>query len=465
MAMHDSIPQSPPLPTRWNLGELPDHAAPDANGDEAASTAAEKPKASKRRAKPKHMMKTWLCKHYMNGYCRYEEQCAYAHGEADLLARPDLSKTKMCANFLSGNCSSDLCTFAHDYLELRPQRFTSSCSAQESLSTMSSSHAPSLHSPIHGSTYPATPEPPQREEVHQYPIRRKPPANQVFRVDPAEKEQDAALQTLRKMADPRFEFNFASVPPATVPSRSTISMATPHRQQPEARGNTAYEPQLSQEGRQMSAIEEWYLRQVQQRVPEQQLQLKLPQRSTQQQQRVPEQQLQLKLPQRSTQQQQQLCGRPVQQQQHENISAGSSTMSSQCSSTNASDVSRLAKHLLNMSGYHSSLPANDCEPPCPLMQSSMQVRQWGDIFGKVLKDWRKKELMEGFQLIRIERCEDLPPAHQAMLSYICLRSPSWKRIFPELFEFWKEALAEQVRRQSGSLAFDDSTNASLFPWQ
>ena len=34
--------------------------------------------------------KTWMCKHYLNGYCKYSsEECNFAHGRKDLQERCD----------------------------------------------------------------------------------------------------------------------------------------------------------------------------------------------------------------------------------------------------------------------------------------------------------------------------------------------------------------------------------------
>jgi len=68
---------------------------------------------------PKHLVKTKLCKHFTKGYCRYEGNCTFAHQLDELVHRPDLTKTKWCARFLSGACHVNNCSFAHSVAELR----------------------------------------------------------------------------------------------------------------------------------------------------------------------------------------------------------------------------------------------------------------------------------------------------------------------------------------------------------
>ncbi|CAE7611242.1 unnamed protein product, partial [Symbiodinium microadriaticum] len=68
---------------------------------------------------PKHLVKTKLCKHFTKGYCRYEGNCTFAHQLDELVYRPDLTKTKWCARFLSGACNVKNCSFAHSVAELR----------------------------------------------------------------------------------------------------------------------------------------------------------------------------------------------------------------------------------------------------------------------------------------------------------------------------------------------------------
>lgn len=84
----------------------------------ARSGRLEPPPSSKRMAK--QLAKTRFCKHQLRGYCRYEDQCAYAHSTDELLPRPNFLKTKVCVNFLAGTCNNRQCTYAHGLTELVP---------------------------------------------------------------------------------------------------------------------------------------------------------------------------------------------------------------------------------------------------------------------------------------------------------------------------------------------------------
>lgn len=66
--------------------------------------------------------KTRLCKFYSDGSCPRGDQCRFAHGQEELQAAPDLSRTKMCPALLkTGSCKrGPSCRFAHSEDELRP---------------------------------------------------------------------------------------------------------------------------------------------------------------------------------------------------------------------------------------------------------------------------------------------------------------------------------------------------------
>ena len=38
------------------------------------------------------MFKTWMCKHYLNGFCRYGDKCKFAHGRRELREKPTKSE-------------------------------------------------------------------------------------------------------------------------------------------------------------------------------------------------------------------------------------------------------------------------------------------------------------------------------------------------------------------------------------
>jgi len=81
------------------------------------SSVLEPPPATRRVAR--QLTKTKLCKHHMRGFCRYAGRCGYAHGAPELMPKPNLIKTQLCANFLSGLCTVVDCTYAHGLTDLR----------------------------------------------------------------------------------------------------------------------------------------------------------------------------------------------------------------------------------------------------------------------------------------------------------------------------------------------------------
>ena len=70
--------------------------------------------------------KTKMCPFYIQvhiltqGRCYKGDKCTYAHSELELSSMPDLSKTKLCANYPKGLCPyGNKCSFAHGEHELR----------------------------------------------------------------------------------------------------------------------------------------------------------------------------------------------------------------------------------------------------------------------------------------------------------------------------------------------------------
>eukprot|EP00931_Biecheleriopsis_adriatica_P068390 TRINITY_DN42356_c0_g1_i1.p1 TRINITY_DN42356_c0_g1~~TRINITY_DN42356_c0_g1_i1.p1 ORF type:complete len:400 (-),score=66.27 TRINITY_DN42356_c0_g1_i1:96-1295(-) len=64
--------------------------------------------------------KTKLCSFWQAGICQRGAECKFAHGGAELMEEPDLSKTSFCRRMLSGEeCQDPTCTFAHSRGELR----------------------------------------------------------------------------------------------------------------------------------------------------------------------------------------------------------------------------------------------------------------------------------------------------------------------------------------------------------
>mmetsp|Transcript_33967 Transcript_33967/g.73444 ORF Transcript_33967/g.73444 Transcript_33967/m.73444 type:complete len:273 (-) Transcript_33967:209-1027(-) len=59
-------------------------------------------------------LKTRICKFWLEGKC-LRDQCLFAHGEEELRAPPDLSRTVLCRQFAKyGFCVRENCMFAHE---------------------------------------------------------------------------------------------------------------------------------------------------------------------------------------------------------------------------------------------------------------------------------------------------------------------------------------------------------------
>mmetsp|Transcript_72439 Transcript_72439/g.212275 ORF Transcript_72439/g.212275 Transcript_72439/m.212275 type:complete len:413 (+) Transcript_72439:69-1307(+) len=64
--------------------------------------------------------KTQLCKFHQISACTKGQRCSFAHGDGELLDKPDLSSTKLCPQIISsGTCNDDKCQFAHSKNQLR----------------------------------------------------------------------------------------------------------------------------------------------------------------------------------------------------------------------------------------------------------------------------------------------------------------------------------------------------------
>eukprot|EP00933_Yihiella_yeosuensis_P025543 TRINITY_DN19804_c0_g1_i2.p1 TRINITY_DN19804_c0_g1~~TRINITY_DN19804_c0_g1_i2.p1 ORF type:complete len:585 (-),score=159.70 TRINITY_DN19804_c0_g1_i2:488-2242(-) len=64
------------------------------------------------------LTKTKMCAFFERGKCS-SETCRYAHSESELRLAPNLQKTKLCKAFLQGNCSREDCFYAHGESDLR----------------------------------------------------------------------------------------------------------------------------------------------------------------------------------------------------------------------------------------------------------------------------------------------------------------------------------------------------------
>jgi len=116
---------------------------------QAQDTLLDPPPPLKRIAR--QLMKTRYCKHFLRGYCRYEHKCAYAHQAEELMPKPDLVKTKICLNFLSGACLNPNCTYAHGLQEMRNARGSGTSTSGSSASGLVMHGAPVSSPPSYAS--------------------------------------------------------------------------------------------------------------------------------------------------------------------------------------------------------------------------------------------------------------------------------------------------------------------------
>lgn len=73
-----------------------------------------------RRKHCQQLMKTEMCKFFLQSNCGKGSRCCYAHSLNELREKPDLARTSMCRSFLkSGNCDDPHCLFAHSERQLR----------------------------------------------------------------------------------------------------------------------------------------------------------------------------------------------------------------------------------------------------------------------------------------------------------------------------------------------------------
>ena len=62
------------------------------------------------------LFKTQMCRHFLNGLCKYSEKCTFSHDKSELTVRTDFAKTKLCKKT---GCVDPACGYAHSVDELR----------------------------------------------------------------------------------------------------------------------------------------------------------------------------------------------------------------------------------------------------------------------------------------------------------------------------------------------------------
>jgi hypothetical protein len=67
-------------------------------------------------AMKQQLFKTKMCRHFINGRCKYSEKCTFSHDQSELTVRTDFAKTKLCKKV---SCVDPNCGYAHSVEELR----------------------------------------------------------------------------------------------------------------------------------------------------------------------------------------------------------------------------------------------------------------------------------------------------------------------------------------------------------
>lgn len=83
------------------------------------------PQAVEQQLFKNQVKKTQLCRYYAAGICTAGTLCAFAHGDCDMRAPPDLSKTRICRSWLQGKCdkTKEECKFAHGRKDVNTSTF------------------------------------------------------------------------------------------------------------------------------------------------------------------------------------------------------------------------------------------------------------------------------------------------------------------------------------------------------
>eukprot|EP00746_Dinoflagellata_sp_MGD_P002657 gnl/MRDRNA2_/MRDRNA2_105199_c0_seq1.p1 gnl/MRDRNA2_/MRDRNA2_105199_c0~~gnl/MRDRNA2_/MRDRNA2_105199_c0_seq1.p1 ORF type:complete len:402 (-),score=58.63 gnl/MRDRNA2_/MRDRNA2_105199_c0_seq1:50-1255(-) len=72
----------------------------------------------------RQLQNTKMCVYFQQqGTCKYGAKCVFAHEQGDVTPMPDLTKTRICANYEAGKCLVENCPFAHSFDELRSTDF------------------------------------------------------------------------------------------------------------------------------------------------------------------------------------------------------------------------------------------------------------------------------------------------------------------------------------------------------
>ena len=64
----------------------------------------------------RQLFKTKMCRHFLSGKCKYNDDCTFSHDRGELLIRKDMAKTKLCKK---PACVDPACAYAHSIVEIR----------------------------------------------------------------------------------------------------------------------------------------------------------------------------------------------------------------------------------------------------------------------------------------------------------------------------------------------------------
>ena len=70
------------------------------------------------KSRNKDLQKTKLCIYNAQGACGLGGRCPFAHTVSEMRVAPNLAKTQLCTKFMNGSCWNENCTYAHGEAEL-----------------------------------------------------------------------------------------------------------------------------------------------------------------------------------------------------------------------------------------------------------------------------------------------------------------------------------------------------------
>lgn len=106
------------------------------DGSSRADLRLKKDTTSKQLQHVKTLEKTQLCTFFANGACARGEECKFAHGMEEVRKKPNLERTRLCADVMNFGCckKGPNCNFAHSTCELRGRTRASKTKAAAKLS-------------------------------------------------------------------------------------------------------------------------------------------------------------------------------------------------------------------------------------------------------------------------------------------------------------------------------------------